>query len=88
MKCTKKVTLSLPMREFLLYATPKTINKKELHHIIRRELNQCIEGIINGDNGGSAVSWKGELYRNMFEEGVIMQTSKCKEIFGDFSNND
>lgn len=84
MKYSSKLTLEIKMREFYAMAIPRTNCKKTLHKIIKDELYHCWNGIVSGENGGSAIDWKELFYYQLWKDGWIKQTDQCKSIYGEF----
>lgn len=83
MKYTEKFTLELKMSEFYLYAIPKC-SKPEIKIRLKNELYQSWHGIVDGEWGGIAIDWKGQVYKNLFLLGMIEQTQHCKDTYGDW----
>ena len=84
MKVSKKFSLEIKESDFNKFAT-SLVEKSELKKAKQAELKECLEGIFEGTYGGVSIDWKQQFYLQLYKRGVILQTQKGIEEFGDFS---
>lgn len=85
MKATYTFNLEISKKEFLKMATPLILNKNKMNKVIYDELYMSCGSIVNGEFGGDNINWKIPFYKNLLQNGYIIQTDYGKIIYGDLS---